>query len=335
MCAPSPGGAHTPRARGPRTAWRGPPRALLRRPKADVSVHPCFPDTHSQKGHARVPARLGVHHLPRPRLLQPGEAEPPRPPPLLLLGPLRHPLPPLGPLRQHRQRRLRRGLARGTEPAHRPVRPERRQPRERPRPDRGVREGLEGPQDGRRPPEPRQPHEDARYCETAPHEPHHPGQVPGQRARPAQPAPVSLPEPGVRVPDQSRPQRHPAPGPPRARRPQGGTGDMDGAAPGSGPAATLASALSHLHRRSNTTYRTLGLEVGVDPSYISRAISGERIPPGPSPAGSPWPWPPTRKRSCPCGGPPAATTPPPVPPTSRPHCADCVPPPPAPTPTCS
>ncbi|XXZ53128.1 helix-turn-helix transcriptional regulator (plasmid) [Streptomyces cavourensis] len=86
------------------------------------------------------------------------------------------------------------------------------------------------------------------------------------------------PELGVRVPEQSRPQRHPAPGPPRARRPQGGTGDMDGAAPGSGPAATLASALSHLHRRSNTTYRTLGLEVGVDPSYISRAISGERIP---------------------------------------------------------
>lgn len=53
---------------------------------------------------------------------------------------------------------------------------------------------------------------------------------------------------------------------------------MDGAAPGSGPAATLASALSHLHRRSGTTYRTLGLEVGVDPSYISRAVSGERIP---------------------------------------------------------
>ncbi|MFD4224779.1 helix-turn-helix domain-containing protein [Streptomyces griseus] len=86
------------------------------------------------------------------------------------------------------------------------------------------------------------------------------------------------PDLGVRAPEQSRPQRHPAPGPPRARRPEGGTGDMDGAAPGSGPAATLASALSHLHRRSGTTYRTLSLEVGVDPSYISRAVSGERIP---------------------------------------------------------
>lgn len=87
------------------------------------------------------------------------------------------------------------------------------------------------------------------------------------------------------IPAQPRSQRHPAPGPARARRPEGGTGDMDGAAPGCGPAATLASALSHLHRRSNATYRTLGTEVGVDPSYISRAVSGERIPS----------WPVTRK----------------------------------------
>ncbi|MFE8978541.1 helix-turn-helix domain-containing protein [Streptomyces cyaneofuscatus] len=93
------------------------------------------------------------------------------------------------------------------------------------------------------------------------------------------------PEADVRIPEQSRPRRHPAPGPPRARRPQGGTGDMDGAAPGCGPAATLASALSHLHRRSSATYKALGAEVGVDPSYISRAVSGERIPS----------WPVTRK----------------------------------------
>lgn len=51
------------------------------------------------------------------------------------------------------------------------------------------------------------------------------------------------------------PQRHPTPGPPRARRPQGGTGDMDRAAPGCGPAATLASKLSHLHRRSSLRTR--------------------------------------------------------------------------------
>ncbi|MDW4918752.1 helix-turn-helix domain-containing protein [Streptomyces californicus] len=96
--------------------------------------------------------------------------------------------------------------------------------------------------------------------------------APGRRER------RLAPELDIRVPEQPRPQRHPAPGPPRARRPKGGTGDLDGAAPGSGPAATLASALSHLHRRSGTTYRTLSSEVGVDPSYISRAISGERIP---------------------------------------------------------
>lgn len=87
------------------------------------------------------------------------------------------------------------------------------------------------------------------------------------------------------APAQPRSQRHPAPGPARARRPEGGTGEMDGAAPGHGPAATLASALSHLHRRSSATYKALGAEVGVDPSYISRAVSGERIPS----------WPVTRK----------------------------------------
>ncbi|SCE62696.1 hypothetical protein GA0115261_114362 [Streptomyces sp. OspMP-M43] len=53
---------------------------------------------------------------------------------------------------------------------------------------------------------------------------------------------------------------------------------MDGAAPGHGPVATLASALSHLHRRTSTTYKALGAEVGADPSYISRAVSGERVP---------------------------------------------------------
>ncbi|WP_285566710.1 helix-turn-helix transcriptional regulator [Streptomyces sp. RTGN2] len=72
--------------------------------------------------------------------------------------------------------------------------------------------------------------------------------------------------------------RHPRPGPDRARRPQGGTGDADGAAPGHGPAATLASALSHLLRTSGLTHKALGDTVGVDPSYISRVVSGERVP---------------------------------------------------------
>ncbi|MEU9263121.1 helix-turn-helix transcriptional regulator [Streptomyces sp. NPDC048215] len=79
-------------------------------------------------------------------------------------------------------------------------------------------------------------------------------------------------------PSAPRSPRHPVPGPPRARRPEGGTGDSYGAAPGHGPAATFASALSHLHRQSGTTHKALGDQVGVDPSYISRAISGERIP---------------------------------------------------------
>lgn len=72
--------------------------------------------------------------------------------------------------------------------------------------------------------------------------------------------------------------RHPHPGPGRARRPQGGTGDADGAAPSHGPAATLASALSHLLRTSGMTHKALGDAVGVDPSYISRVVSGERVP---------------------------------------------------------
>ncbi|MER6231262.1 MULTISPECIES: helix-turn-helix domain-containing protein [Streptomyces] len=79
-------------------------------------------------------------------------------------------------------------------------------------------------------------------------------------------------------PSAPRSPRHPVPGPPRARRPEGGTGDTDGAAPSHGPAATLASALSHLHRHSGMTHKALGDQVGVDPSYISRTMSGERIP---------------------------------------------------------
>ncbi|MFI7082505.1 helix-turn-helix domain-containing protein [Streptomyces anulatus] len=36
--------------------------------------------------------------------------------------------------------------------------------------------------------------------------------------------------------------------------------------------------MSHLHRRSGATLRALGDKVGVDSSYVSGAISGERIP---------------------------------------------------------
>jgi len=96
--------------------------------------------------------------------------------------------------------------------------------------------------------------------------------APGRRERRLTPPLVAS------QPSPPRSQRHPVPGPPRARRPEGGTGDTDGAAPGHGPAAALASALSHLHRQSGTTHKALGDRVGVDPSYISRVISGERIP---------------------------------------------------------
>ncbi len=71
-------------------------------------------------------------------------------------------------------------------------------------------------------------------------------------------------------------QRHPEPGPPRSRRPAGGTGEKDGGA--QGPGAVLASALSHLHRLCERTHRDLAAEVGVDSSYISRILSGERLP---------------------------------------------------------
>ncbi|MFI6729811.1 helix-turn-helix domain-containing protein [Streptomyces atratus] len=98
--------------------------------------------------------------------------------------------------------------------------------------------------------------------------------APGRRERRLAPAPTGLPARTASVPS----PRHPVPGPARARHPKGGTGDTDGAAPGHGPAATLASALSHLHRQSGKTHKLLGDDVGVDPSYISRVISGERIP---------------------------------------------------------
>ncbi|MFB6990276.1 helix-turn-helix domain-containing protein [Streptomyces sp. NPDC056230] len=91
--------------------------------------------------------------------------------------------------------------------------------------------------------------------------------LPPSKAAPPSAAPHTVPSP-----------RHPRPGPERARRPKGGTGDTDGAAPGHGPGATLASALSHLHRTKGTTHKALGDAVGVDPSYISRVVSGERLP---------------------------------------------------------
>ncbi|MEV7091198.1 helix-turn-helix transcriptional regulator [Streptomyces sp. NPDC093085] len=104
------------------------------------------------------------------------------------------------------------------------------------------------------------------------------------------PAPPRVPVPRI---------RHPEVASPRPRRPAGGTGGMDGSAPGQGPAAILTSALSHLQRISGKTHKTLALDARVDPSYISRILSGERMPS----------WKVTRCMTLSCGGDPAELRP--------------------------
>ncbi|MFJ2884118.1 helix-turn-helix domain-containing protein [Streptomyces sp. NPDC086796] len=42
--------------------------------------------------------------------------------------------------------------------------------------------------------------------------------------------------------------------------------------------SALARALSHLHRRSGMTVRTIGLVAGTSPSYVYRIMAGQRIP---------------------------------------------------------
>ncbi|MDX3854010.1 helix-turn-helix transcriptional regulator, partial [Streptomyces sp. AK02-01A] len=84
----------------------------------------------------------------------------------------------------------------------------------------------------------------------------------------------------------------PAPAPPS--RPEGGFSDTDNGPPTRGPAATLASALSHLHRVSGKSIRVLSEETGISPSYASRVFSGERLPT----------WKVTRKLALACDGEP-------------------------------
>ncbi|MFJ1748333.1 helix-turn-helix domain-containing protein [Streptomyces sp. NPDC088116] len=73
-------------------------------------------------------------------------------------------------------------------------------------------------------------------------------------------------------------QHHPLPAPAPPSRPAGGFPDRDNGPPALGPAASLARALSHLHRLSNKTLRALSEAAAVDPSYVSRVLSGERLP---------------------------------------------------------
>lgn len=89
-------------------------------------------------------------------------------------------------------------------------------------------------------------------------------------------------------------QRYPRPAPAPPPRPAGGFPDTDNGPPADGPAATFVRALSHLQRTSEKTLRTLGREAGVDPSYVSRVLSGERLPS----------WKVARKLATACGGDP-------------------------------
>nr|WSZ99175.1 helix-turn-helix transcriptional regulator [Streptomyces sp. NBC_00857] len=73
-------------------------------------------------------------------------------------------------------------------------------------------------------------------------------------------------------------QHHPLPASAPPSRPAGGFPDRDNGPPALGPAASLARALSHLHRLSNKTLRALSEAAAVDPSYVSRVLSGERLP---------------------------------------------------------
>ncbi|MFC8230641.1 helix-turn-helix domain-containing protein [Streptomyces sp. NPDC057287] len=62
-----------------------------------------------------------------------------------------------------------------------------------------------------------------------------------------------------------------------------------------GPVHQLASALSHLHRRSGKNLRELAQEVGVSRPYISRVLAGARVPS----------WSVTRRLAVACSGDPA------------------------------
>ncbi|MFI1415627.1 helix-turn-helix domain-containing protein [Streptomyces sp. NPDC020707] len=54
--------------------------------------------------------------------------------------------------------------------------------------------------------------------------------------------------------------------------------DGQDCAPGERPAGKLAAALSHLHRSSGLTIREVADRTGLSPSYVSRILSGERLP---------------------------------------------------------
>ncbi|MFE4492443.1 helix-turn-helix domain-containing protein [Streptomyces niveus] len=104
------------------------------------------------------------------------------------------------------------------------------------------------------------------------------------RDRPTTPPPPLIPAPR---------SRHPERTPRRPLRPAGGTGSADGGPPGR-PGAILASALSQLQRTSKKQHKVLASEARVDPSYISRILSGERVPS----------WRVTRRFVVSCGGDP-------------------------------
>ncbi|WP_329317897.1 helix-turn-helix domain-containing protein [Streptomyces sp. NBC_01715] len=53
---------------------------------------------------------------------------------------------------------------------------------------------------------------------------------------------------------------------------------QSGVQPGERSASKLAAALSHLHRISELTIRQVAEETGLSPSYVSRIMSGERLP---------------------------------------------------------
>ncbi|MEV6048399.1 helix-turn-helix domain-containing protein [Streptomyces xanthochromogenes] len=87
--------------------------------------------------------------------------------------------------------------------------------------------------------------------------------------------------------------RHPIPASPPPPRAAGGSPGRPGP-PTDTPAATLTRALSHLHRESGLTFRALAEVVRVDPSYVSRIMTGERTPT----------WKVTRTIAAACGGDP-------------------------------
>ncbi|MFB9558605.1 helix-turn-helix domain-containing protein [Streptomyces roseoviridis] len=91
--------------------------------------------------------------------------------------------------------------------------------------------------------------------------------------------------------------RHPEPGPPR--RPPADAAPGTPSPPSTSQASALAKALSNLQRQNKPSYSTLGQAAGVSRSYISRILSGERIPS----------WPVTRKITIACGGDPEVLRP--------------------------